>query len=84
MSTAWLRYGVDLLLLATVVVLAISSVLVWVVLPKGYHPSWLLWIAIHKWSGFALMIGSLVHVAIHFRWLRGMTRNLLHRVVGRR
>jgi len=84
MSRAWLSYAIDLLLLVTVVVLAVSSLLVWVVLPKGYNPQWLLWIAIHKWSGLALLIESLLHVLLHFRWLRGMTRKLFHRSVRRK
>jgi len=75
----WINYVNDVLLLATGISLAISSVLVWVVIPKGYSPQWLLWIAIHKWSGFALAVEALLHVALHFRWLVTMTKRLLAR-----
>jgi len=79
---AWLNYAVDLLLLVTGIALIVSSVLVWVVIPKGYNPSWLMWIAIHKWSGFALLVEALVHVILHWRWLVAMTRRLFKRNRG--
>ena len=76
----WINYAVDVLLLVTGLTLAISSLLVWVVIPKGYSPVWILWIAIHKWSGFALLVESMLHVALHWRWLVTMTRRLLGRL----
>jgi len=85
MRRAWVHYGVDLLLFLTGMVLAVSSLLVWVVLPRGYNAPWLLWIAIHQWSGFALLVESLLHVALHRRWLLAMTRRAFtrSRVPGR-
>ena len=50
-----------------------------IVIPKGYSPQWLLWIAIYKWSGLALLVESLVHVALHFRWPVTMTKRLVKR-----
>jgi hypothetical protein len=76
MKRAWLNYGLDLLLLATIVILGISSLLIWVVLPKGFHPQWRLWIAIHKWSGLALFVEAMIHVVLHGGWLVRMTRRL--------
>ena len=75
-KSAWLNYGIDILMLLTGITLVVSSVLVWVVIPKGYNPSWLLWIAIHKWSGFALMVEALLHLLLHGRWVIAMTRRL--------
>jgi len=75
----WINYTNDVLLFFTGAILAISSLLVWVILPKGYNPQWLLWIAIHKWSGLALVVESLLHVALHFRWLMKMTERLFKR-----
>lgn len=79
MKRIWVNYVNDVLLFATVTILAVSSLLVWVVLPKGYNPQWVLWIAVHKWSGFALVIESLVHVLLHFGWLVRMTVRLIRR-----
>ncbi len=76
MKRAWLNYGLDLLLLATIVTLGISSLLIWVVLPKGFNPQWRLWIALHKWSGLALFVEATVHVFLHRGWLLRMTRRL--------
>jgi hypothetical protein len=75
----WINYANDVLLLLTGAILAISSLLVWVVVPKGYSPEWLLWIEIHRWSGFALVVESLVHIALHFRWPVRMTVRLFWR-----
>ncbi len=79
MKRAWINYVLDILMLLTAIVLGISSLLVWVVLPKGYSPQWLLWIAIHKWSGFALFAEAFVHIALHWRWLWTMTKKVLRR-----
>ncbi len=75
----WVVYGNDMLLLLSGTILALSSLLVWVVLPKGYHPAWLLWIEIHTWSGLSVTVLALLHVALHLRWLMQMTRRLLGR-----
>jgi len=77
MTKVWINYTVDALMLMTGVSLAVSALLVWVVVPKGYNASWLFWIAVHKWSGFALVIEALLHVALHGRWLWAMTRRLI-------
>jgi len=79
MARVWINYANDVLLLFTGAIVAISSLAVWVVVPKGYNTTWLLWIAIHKWSGFALVVESLLHVALHFRWLARMTTRLFSR-----
>jgi len=74
MKRVWINYAVDILLLATGLILALSSLLIWVVLPKGFNTTWLVWISIHKWSGFALVVESLLHVALHWKWLLTMTK----------
>ena len=79
MKRVWFNYANDVLLFFTGAILAVSSLLVWVIIPKGYNPQWLLWIAIHKWSGLALVVESLLHVALHFRWLVRMTTRLFKR-----
>lgn len=77
MKRVWINYVIDVLLFATGAILAVSSLLVWVVFPKGYNPSWLLWIEIHKWSGLALVVEAFAHVVLHFGWLARMSKKLL-------
>ena len=77
MMRLWTNYAIDVLLFLTGLILAVSSLLVWVVVPEGYNVPWLFWIAVHKWSGFALFIEALLHVALHGRWIWAMTRGLL-------
>lgn len=79
MKRMWINYLLDVLLFITAVVLGISALLVWVVLPKGYNPQWLLWIAIHKWSGLALFIEAFLHIVLHWKWLVTMTRGAFRR-----
>ena len=57
--------------------LALSSLLLWVVFPRGYHPARQLWVDIHKWGGLALSLVVIVHVSLHWSWLKRMTRRYL-------
>ena len=79
MKRAWINYVLDVLLFLTALILGLSSLLVWVVLPKGYSPQWLRWIAIHKWSGLALFIEAFVHVLLHLKWIAAMTKRMFGR-----
>jgi len=76
---AWIGYAVDMMLLLAGLLLAVSSLMLWVILQKGYSPSWLTWIEIHKWSGFGLFVAAVTHVGLHWKWLLAMSR----RVFGR-
>jgi hypothetical protein len=42
------------------------------------------WIDIHTWSGVAMVVLTLVHLVIHWRWLAEMTRRTGAVLVGRR
>jgi predicted small integral membrane protein len=79
MKRMWMNYLLDVLLFLTAMALGISSLLVWVVLPKGYNPQWLLWIAIHKWSGFALFVETFLHIVLHWKWIVATTRKVFRR-----
>ena len=57
--------------------LGVSSLLLWVVFPRGYFPARQMWVSIHKWSGLALGILVLAHFALHYRWMLRMTRRQL-------
>lgn len=79
MKRIWINYMLDVLLFLTATFLGISSLLVWVVLPKGYSPEWLFWIAVHKWSGLALFIEAFLHIALHWKWMVSVTKKLFNR-----
>jgi membrane protein implicated in regulation of membrane protease activity len=49
--------------------LGVSSLLLWVVFPRGYFPGRILWVNIHKWSGLALGVLVFFHAVLHWRWL---------------
>ena len=77
------NYYVDVILGLLATILTVSSLLLWVVLPQGYFPSRLLWLEAHKWSGLAVTVAVIVHLALHWRWLLSMTRRQLSRAARR-
>jgi len=77
MKRIWINYALDVMMLFTAIALGVSSLLVWVILPKGYNPQWLLWITIHKWSGLALFIEAFFHILLHWKWLIAMTSKMI-------
>jgi len=60
-------------------VLSLSSLLPWAISPRGYYPSRVLWVAIYKWVGLAFEIAAAFHLALHWSWLKRMTRRHLGR-----
>jgi hypothetical protein len=77
MSKAAWHYWLDVVLGLLALLLAVSSLLLWVVFPRGYYGVRVLWVDIHKWGGLALGIGVLVHAILHWKWLLRMTRRYL-------
>ena len=73
---------IALVMIVLGIVLAVSSLLLWVVFPLGFYPSRQLWIEIHKWSGLALTMVVLVHALLHRKWLISMTKRYLGRSSG--
>ena len=78
------KYWLAVTLAIVAVVLAVSAFLLWVVFPRGYFPSRVIWVEIHKWAGLAITVGVLVHIAIHWKWLLQMTRWYIDRFLKRR
>jgi len=68
------NYWVDMVMGITALILALSSFLLWVVLPQGYFLSRLIWLDIHRWSGLAVTLAAALHLVLHWRWLWSMTR----------
>ena len=83
MTKALWHYLLDVVMGILSLLTALSSFLLWVVFPRGFHAARMLWIEIHKWGGLALGVVVLVHVALHWKWLIRMTRRLLARCLPR-
>lgn len=58
-----------------VVLLGISTLELWIFIPRGFHTTRELWIDIHRWGGLALYVVVIIHTVIHWRWLLRMTRS---------
>ena len=72
------RYWLVVILVLASVLLGISSLLLWVIFPLGYFPSRIVWLGIHKWSGFTLYIAVIIHLALHWNWLIRMTKRYMN------
>lgn len=35
------------------------------------------WVSIHEWAGIVMLILVAVHVALHWKWIKVMTRSVL-------
>jgi hypothetical protein len=77
MSRALRNYVLFIVLAVLSSSLALSSLLLWVVLPRGYHPARQLWVDIHKWGGLALSLLVLLHVSLHWGWPKHMSKRYL-------
>ena len=77
------RYWLSVSLAILAVLLAISAFLLWVVFPRGYFPSRVVWVEIHKWAGLAITVGVLLHIVIHWKWLWQTTKQYLARLFKR-
>ena len=84
MSKSLRNYLLFLVLAVLSLILSLSSLLLWVVLPRGFHAARRLWVDIHKWGGLALSLSVMLHVALHWSWLARMTRRYLRFGKGQR
>ncbi len=80
---------VDALTGVAFVVEAISGFVLWLVLPHGgfqggrnlaYGQEFLFsrntWLSLHDWFAVVMVLGILVHLVLHWRWITCMVRNL--------
>jgi hypothetical protein len=77
MKKTTVYFSIDVAQGIVALLLFVSSLLLWVVFPKGFYPSYLLWIDIHKWSGVALTVLVILHVVLHWRWIVQKARSLI-------
>ena len=78
------RYWLSVTLILLALLLAIAAFLLWVVFPRGYFPSRVVWVEIHKWAGLAITVGVLLHIAIHWKWLLQMTQRYIDKLLKRK
>ena len=77
------KYWLAVYLAIAAILLAVSAFLLWVVFPRGFFPSRVIWVEIHRWAGLAITVGVLFHLALHWKWLLQMTRRYVDKIVKR-
>jgi hypothetical protein len=77
MRKSTLLYLLVLVLGLLSLLLTVSSVMLWLVFPRGFYAARQVWVDIHKWGGLALGVGVLVHALLHWKWLVRKTRRYL-------
>ena len=76
-TTSTLLYVLVVVLGLLSLLLTVSSVMLWLVFPRGFYAARQIWVDLHKWGGLALGIGVLLHVLLHWKWLVRKTRRYL-------
>jgi len=68
---AWVNVAINLVVAVSFVLVSVSGIyfLLW---PAG-GSSETVWDMIHTWSGVAMIAGAVVHLAIHWRWVKNVT-----------
>lgn len=97
LNKARVNFFVDAFIGLAMLVEAISGFVLWLVLPSGgyrggrgaaYPRTFILsrrdWLAVHDWFAVVLVLGILIHVALHWRWIVCMVRNLWEQAFPRR
>jgi hypothetical protein len=77
-------YWLDVAMFCLAVLLVLSSFLLWIVFPRGYHAARALWVDIHKWGGLGLTVLAALHVLLHGKWLLRKTRGYAESLIKRR
>jgi hypothetical protein len=95
MTKTKLQFGLALTLVVLGIVEAVTGFVLWLVLPSGggagrygierefINISRQTWIDIHDWIAVALIVVTLIHLCIHWKWLFRMTRSLFAQVFSR-
>lgn len=85
MDKTKVNYFVDVLLIISFIVVAITSVIIFFFLPSGVRQAGyqtFLGLTKHTWSnihtifGFTMIVLSLVHLVLHFKWLTAMSKTI--------
>jgi cytochrome b subunit of formate dehydrogenase len=85
MDKTKINYIIDAFLAISFVITAITGILIFFFMPGGVPQgrfqelmgvSKAVWSAMHNWAGIIMMLLSLVHVILHWRWIVSMTTSL--------
>ena len=88
MGKSKINYFVDLLMLISFIINAITGLIIFFFLPlgvrKGGYQEFLgiikqNWVDVHNWSGFLLIIFVAIHLILHWNWFVRMTKSLIQR-----
>lgn len=87
MNKAKRNYVVDILigiafLIAGLTALVFLVPTTWIDFASSVTPTFLglnfgIWQGLHKWGGIAMMVGVLLHLVLHWKWIINMTKNIL-------
>ena len=80
-----INYIVDFLMVVSFLLTAITALVIFFFLPSGVRQGSYQtflgiikgnWSTVHDWSGIIFIILALVHFVLHWKWVRGMTKNI--------
>lgn len=86
-SRSFLNYAIDMSILASALLCAVTGIIKWPGLAYSLGMSYdslpmEAFTLIHDWMGIVMVILALAHVVLHWRWLVAMTRKMLHPGAG--
>ena len=88
MGKSKINYFVDLLMLISFIINAITGLIIFFFLTlgvrKGGYQEFLgiikqNWVDVHNWSGFLLIIFVAIHLILHWNWIVCMTKSLIQK-----
>jgi len=82
------NFWLDLTILTTFLITALTGLLLWVILPggQGRGQTVLLgltrseWIDLHNWVGLALLAGVTLHLVLHWKWISCVSRRYFRKL----
>jgi fucose 4-O-acetylase-like acetyltransferase len=71
------NFWLDIVIFTAFLATAITGLLLWLVIPGGRGSGNLIflgltrhtWVDLHNWAGLAMLIGAVVHLILHWKWL---------------
>ncbi len=75
---AKLTFWFDLTIFTAFLSTALTGLLLWLILPSGRGSGQLIylgltrrtWVEVHNWFGLAMLLGALLHLALHWPWIK--------------
>lgn len=92
----YLQFFVDIVIALAFLAEAVSGFVLWLILPHGgfqggRNPSFARvfilsrkdWLTLHDWGALVMVVGILIHIALHWRWIVCVLRDLGQKVFHR-